>query len=79
MPWWIMFFCPNWAFNIAKVGSKTLPKSEVCAIDWHPKTNKPRRSRGLWSQTWLRKRVLSAAQGAPKNWNASNAMKSINN
>jgi hypothetical protein len=29
MPWWIMFFCPNWAFNIAKVGSKSLPKSEV--------------------------------------------------
>jgi hypothetical protein len=52
---------------IAKVGSKTMLKPEVCAIDWHPKTNKPRRSRGLWSQTWLRKRVLSAAQGTPKN------------
>ena len=52
---------------IAKVGSKTMLKSEVCAIDWHIKTSKPRRSRGLWSQNWLRKRVLSAAQGAPKN------------
>ena len=32
MPWWIMLFCPNWAFNIAKVGSKTLPKSEVVSV-----------------------------------------------
>jgi hypothetical protein len=36
MPWWIMFFCPNWAFNIAKVGSKTMPKSEVWSINFDP-------------------------------------------
>ena len=59
---------------IAKVGSKTLPKSEVkrcqsrkfARLIGIQKQNKPRRSRGLWSQTWLRKRVLSAAQGAQK-------------
>jgi hypothetical protein len=47
-PWWIMFFCPNWAFNIAKVGSKSLPKSEVWSINSDPyQHKKPRLCRGF--------------------------------
>jgi hypothetical protein len=30
----MLLFYSNWAFNIAKLGSKTSPKSEVEAIDW---------------------------------------------
>jgi hypothetical protein len=64
-------FCPNWAFNIAKVGSKTSPKSEVEAIDWLVKKQKSPGMPGLFcSQNCLRKRVylllkLPQSFGAP--------------
>ena len=64
---------------IAKVGSKTLPKSEVCAIDWHIKTSKPRLRRGLLVAELAAEKGIICCPRCPKKWNASNAMKSINN
>lgn len=61
MGWRIGIFCPNWAFNSAKVGSKTSPKSEVEAIDSLVKNEKAPAAPGLSrSQTWLRKKGVSA-------------------
>ena len=58
MGWRIGIFCPNWALNSAKVGSKTVPKSEVEAIDSLVKNERAPAAPGLSrSQTWLRKRL----------------------
>jgi hypothetical protein len=64
-------FCPTWAFNIAKVGSKTSPKSEVEAIDWLVKKQISPGVPGLIVAKLSAEKGLSAAQAAPINWNAS--------
>lgn len=72
MRWQIGHFCLNWAFNIAKVGSKTSPKSEVEAIDWLVKKQKSPGTPGLFcSQNFLRKRVYLLLQLPQTYWNAS--------
>jgi hypothetical protein len=63
-------FCPNWAFNIAKVGSKTSPKSEVEAIDCLVKKQISPGVPGLIVAKLAAEKGLSAAQAAPINWSA---------
>lgn len=67
----MLLFYSNWAFNIAKLGSKTSPKSEVEAIDWLLKKQKSPGVPGLIVAKLSAEKGLSAAQAAPINWNAS--------
>jgi hypothetical protein len=77
--WRIGHFCPNWAFNIAKLGSKTSPKSEVEAIDWLIEKQKSPACRALLFAKLSAEKGLSAAQGSNQIGTPHSAMKCINN
>ena len=75
----MLLFYSNGAVAIAKVGSKTSPKSEVEAIDWLVKKQKSPGMPGLIVAKLSAEKGLSAAQGSKQIGTLHSAMEFITN